>query len=247
MDNLRIEILGYWGGYPSNGGATSGYLVSSDGGKILLDCGSGIMSRFSISNKVEDLSGIILSHLHYDHTTDIGIFQYALVGALRRGEIQNKLKVYSPTEPKELWKAIQSEETYFQEINENEKIQIANMTIEFLPVNHTISCYAVKVTYKHKIFVYSADTTYTDTLIEFAKNADLFICEATICKGSYHSTGAGHMSAGEAGLLAEKANVKKLILTHLPSDGDFALMKKEAKENFSKEVYVANEISIFEL
>ncbi len=244
---LKIEILGYWGGFPSEGGATSGYLLSTNKTKILLDCGSGVMSKFSVLNKIDDLTAMILSHLHYDHTADIGVIQYALVGALRRGEVKEKLKVYSPQEPKALWQAIQSDQTCFCEINEKEILKIDDMVIEFLPVDHTIPCYAVKVKCKHKIFVYSADTTYIEALVDFAKDADLFICEATICKGSSHSTGAGHMSAAEAGLLAKKANVRKLILTHLPSDGDFELMKSQAKENFGNEVYLADEVSTFEL
>lgn len=70
---MKVKILGYWGGYPSAGGATAGYLVTTDEGHILLDCGSGVMSKLPAEVKVEDLSGVILSHLHHDHMADLGV------------------------------------------------------------------------------------------------------------------------------------------------------------------------------
>src|SRR5690606_27804203 len=103
---MKIDILGYWGGYPSEGGATSGYLITSDEGQVLLDCGSGVMSKLSMHSKIENLSGVILSHLHHDHTADIGILQYAAVGALRTKKMKEKLKIYSPNEPIELWESL---------------------------------------------------------------------------------------------------------------------------------------------
>lgn len=247
VDTLKIEILGYWGGYPSRGGATAGYLISAGESKVLLDCGSGVMSKFSLVGRVEDLSAVILSHLHYDHTADIGILQYAAVGALRKGRLKNKMSVFSPQEPKDMWEALQSEQTDFYTINETQTITIDDMVVEFLSVNHTIPCFAVKIKNEDKTIVYSADTTYIESLVYFAKNADLFICEATICEGSIHSTGKGHMNAIEAGILAKKANVKNLVLTHLPHDGDFELMKQQASNEFEKEVHIATELSVFEL
>ncbi len=238
---MKIELLGYWGGYPSQGGATAGYLITTEEGQILLDCGSGIMSKLSLRTKVENLDGVILSHLHYDHTADIGILQYAAVGALRNKKMTNKLTVYAPLEPANSWKAIQSNETEFISIEETSVITIAGLTIEFQAVTHTIPCYAVKLTYRDKVFVYSSDTAYDEGLINFAKEADVFICEATICPGSTHTVGTGHMDGAEAGKIAREANVKQLILTHLPHDGDFQRMKEQAEETFGRQVFLPME------
>ncbi|WP_438349342.1 MBL fold metallo-hydrolase [Paenibacillus sp. FA6] len=95
---MDVKISGYWGGYPSADGATAGYLVDTGEGQILLDCGSGVMSKLVKQTDVEKLEGVILSHLHHDHIADMGILQYA--GA----------------------------------------------RIEFVPVLHTIPCYAMRIT-----------------------------------------------------------------------------------------------------
>ena len=104
----------------------------------------------------------------------------------------------------------------------------------------SIPCYAVKINYNGKIVAYVTDSTYNESLIDFVRDGDLLICGATICKGSSHSTGEGHMDARQAGTIARKAKVKDMVLTHLPHDGDFELMKNEASEAFGREVYLPN-------
>lgn len=244
---MKINILGFWGGYPKDGGATSGYLISTAEGKLLLDCGSGVMSKLSMHTTIEHISGVVLSHLHHDHAADIGILQYAMVGALRLNKKAKKMLVYAPNEPSSALQCMQSDQTDFIAISDKTVSMVAGIKIEYCHVSHTIPCYAVKLTYKGKVVVYSADTAYDEVLIDFAKDADLFICEATICEGSYHTAGAGHMDAAEAGRIAKLAQVKKLVLTHLPHDGNFDLMKREAMRSFGKEAYLASEQAEYEL
>lgn len=242
---MEINILGFWGGYPKNGEATSGYLIKADGKSILLDCGSGVYSKYSLNGKVEDLSAVILSHLHFDHMADIGIVQYAMVGALRNGYTTKKLPIFAPEEPELIFRSIQSEQSLYTKLEDSSSYNIGKIEIEFCSVTHTIPTYAVKFKYEDKVFVYSADTDYNEDLIRFAKDADLFICEATVCEGSKHTTGKGHMDAKEAAKIAKAANVKQLVLTHLPHDGDFSLMKQEASSIFGKEVSMAYEKSLY--
>ncbi|OMF69969.1 MBL fold metallo-hydrolase [Paenibacillus glucanolyticus] len=229
---MNVKILGYWGGYPAAGGATAGYLVTTDEGQILLDCGSGVMSKLPSETGVEALSGVILSHLHHDHIADLGVLQYAAAGAIRNGRMSHKLKLYAPDNPVELLSGLRGEHTEVITIDPSTKIRLAGAEIEFVQVQHTITCYAVKITYKGKVLVYSGDTSYCDSLIELARDADIFLCEATICEGSVHTTGQGHMDALQAGMIAGQANVKQLVLVHLPGDGNLELMRHEASRSY---------------
>lgn len=244
---MKVTILGYWGGYPKDGGATSGYLITTEEGNVLVDCGSGVMSKLTKSLTVDNLSGVVISHLHDDHMADIGVIQYAALGSLRNGRMKDKLPLYASNSPEMLWSRLQSDATKNTVIDESKSIELAGITIDFLSVNHTIPCFAMRFTYQDKVIVYSADTEYIDRLVEFSKDADLFICEATICEGSVHTVGKGHMDAKEAGLIAKKANVKELVLTHLPHDGNFDRMKEMAASVFDKEIHLANEKSVYRL
>src|SRR5699024_3822768 len=233
---MKIDVLGCWGGYPSLGGATAGYLVTTSESKILLDCGSGVLSKISEKTKVEDLNAVFLSHFHYDHTADVGVLQYIIKGLLRTKKRKEKLKLYAPIVSNKDLSFIDEEVSELITIKEENAFKINDIKIELLQVSHTLTCYAVKLTYKGKIFVYSADTAFNERLIKFAEYADLFICEATISPNSTHTTGEGHMDAAEAGRIAKEASVNELLLTHLPHDGDFNLMKQQAEDSFGKPV-----------
>ena len=73
------------------------------------------------------------------------------------------------------------------------------------------------VTYleKGKIIAYVTDTVLCDGCYKTADNADLLICEATYSsKLVDKSEEYGHLTAKQAGQLANKANAKQLVLIH---------------------------------
>ena len=68
---------------------------------------------------------------------------------------------------------------------------------------------------KGKIIAYVTDTVLCDGCYKTADNADLLICEATYAsKLVDKSEEYGHLTAKHAGQLANKANVKQLVLIH---------------------------------
>jgi len=93
------------------------------------------------------------------------------------------------------------------------------------------------VSWNGKKFVFSTDTEgYIDSdqrLIKFAHDADILVHDAQFTKEKYSDPkypkqGWGHSTADMAVELANKANVKKLILTHHdPNDTDDMVIQKE--------------------
>ena len=82
---MKLTILGKYGPYPAAGGACSGYLIEQGGNHVLIDCGSGVLSRLQQVCKIHDLSAIVLSHLHSDHMADMLVLRYALEIGKARG------------------------------------------------------------------------------------------------------------------------------------------------------------------
>ncbi|MEV4395296.1 MBL fold metallo-hydrolase [Nonomuraea sp. NPDC049607] len=68
---MRLTVLGCRAGMPSHGVASSGYLVTTAGTRLLLDCGPGTATALSGVTRPDDLSGIVISHLHIDHCYDL--------------------------------------------------------------------------------------------------------------------------------------------------------------------------------
>ncbi len=68
---------------------------------------------------------------------------------------------------------------------------------------------------KGKKLAIIADTALCRGCTELAKDADILICEATYANDLEEKAEKyKHLTAGQAGLIANKANAKKLILTH---------------------------------
>ena len=64
--------------------------------------------------------------------------------------------------------------------------------------------------------VFSGDTTYCDSLVDAARDADLLICEATYGRNDQAAIASeyGHMTFAQAGQTAAEAGAKRLWLTH---------------------------------
>ncbi len=85
---------------------------------------------------------------------------------------------------------------------------------------------------KGRKFAFIMDTDYDDKLIKIADNSDLLVCESTWLKKDKIKE-YQHLSAKDAGKIAKKAKVKRLILTHFSQRyRDLNEMLKEAKKEF---------------
>ena len=65
---------------------------------------------------------------------------------------------------------------------------------------------------------YSGDSGPSDALTKIARDADLFVCEATLMKPNPEGGTRGHLSAVEAQAASEAAGAKRLLLTHRPQE-----------------------------
>ena len=73
---MDLMVIGCDGTYPSANGACSGYLVRAGDARILMDCGSGVMSKLMALMDPARLSAVILTHWHNDHASDMLVLRY---------------------------------------------------------------------------------------------------------------------------------------------------------------------------
>ena len=91
---------------------------------------------------------------------------------------------------------------------------IGPMRVTVDRVNHPIETYGMRIEHEDRALAYSADTAPCDALARLAKDADVFLCEASYLDGMDNPPDL-HLTGGEAGELATKAGVGMLLLTHL--------------------------------
>lgn len=235
---MKITIIGHWGGFPRAGEATSGYLIEHDEYKLLLECGSGVVSSLQKVTDIKYIDAALITHYHYDHCCDIGPLQYARQIKTQLGEINKPLPIYAPEG--EFFDLLKWEDyTYGVCFNADSNLILGPFEISFIKNVHPVEAYSVKIRCKDKVFSFTSDTSYFEGLTEFFAGSDLLICE---CSFYSHMDGtkAGHLNSSQAGRLAERANVKRLILTHLPHFGDLNDLLAQAKEHYSGDMELAS-------
>lgn len=209
---MRIIPIGIYGPYPPAGKATSCYLVDNGRARVVIDLGSGSLSRLRLYVRPQDVSAFIVTHLHYDHCADVLPLSY----------FPGKYVVYAPSEPTERLSLIKARQNFDTRIiTSSLRFNIGGMIFEFAPTNHGIECYAVKVTEGNRFFVYTSDTAWSDNLVDFCMSADLVLAD---CLGTESSS---HMTAKEGAELARLAGVR-IIATHLHPETDAESACREA-------------------
>ncbi len=93
--NIKLEILGSGGPEFDDHRASTGYLIWIDNkARFLVDFGSGSALHFEQSNaRIEDISAVLLTHLHVDHTADLP----ALIKASYFTGRSENLLIFGPT------------------------------------------------------------------------------------------------------------------------------------------------------
>lgn len=86
-----------------------------------------------------------------------------------------------------------------------------------------------------RTLVYTADTRPTDRTVEVAKDADLLVHDATFADDmADRAEKTAHSTGSEAAAVANRANAKRLALTHISSRyaGDASRIEEEARRVF---------------
>lgn len=226
---MKLTALGVWGGYPTRDAGTTSYLLQSEEGfNLLLDAGSRAVTELEHELSPNDLDAIILSHYHEDHIADLGALrQYRQLQTVK----PEMLPIYGHQENEYEFSKLSLEN-----VSEGIAYDVENGTsvgpfdIQFLKTVHPVICYAMRIVERAtgQVLIYTGDTGYFAELVDFSKDADILLADVYFFKDKAKMP--NHLSSVEAGKIAAQANVKKLVLTHLPQVGDLQVLREEAQE-----------------
>ncbi len=208
---MELTVLGKYGPYGKAGvGCASGYLVKNDDDYLVMDMGSGTMARLCGLVDVKKIKHIFISHLHYDHTSDLLPFRYLLE------ELNQTVNIYTHYEDSE-WYKILFDHPNFNIINidENSTVKIGSMKLSFLPMKHTVTCYSVIIK-GNKTLCYTGDTLFNDNIFKCFEASDCVLADCSKPKGF----NGPHMNIENAIDLAKKYPDTKIIATHQSTDYD---------------------------
>ena len=206
---MKLTILGKYGPYGKAGnGCSSSYLVENNDDFLVLDMGCGTLSRLCNAVDIRKVKHIFISHLHYDHTSDLLVFRYLLE------ELSHTVNIYTHYEESQ-WYKILFEHPNFNVINidENTDIDIGSMRLSFLPMKHTVTDYAVIIK-GDKTICYTGDTLFNDNVLKCFEESDLVLADCSKPRGFL----GPHMNIEDAVNLSKKYPQVKIIATHQSAD-----------------------------
>lgn len=240
-------MVGCAGSYPGPDSPASCYLLeAAHEGRIwrlLVDLGSGALGALHRYVDPGVVDGVVLSHLHADHCLDLCGFyvfrKYHPTGARPRipvwgpeGTALRMAKAYDLDEDPGM-----NEEFDFR-LHEDAAWEFGPFTVRAIPVSHPVAAFALRITASGRTLAYSGDSGWCDGLLDAAKDADLFLCEASFLTGEANPPDL-HLTGVEAARAATAAGARRLVLTHVPPWHDADDVFAEARPEYAGDLVLA--------
>jgi len=215
--SVRLTVIGSSPAWPNPGSAQSGYLLEADG-KLLLDCGPGVLGRLRETGLL-DVDAIAITHFHLDHWGDL--VPWCWLAAYGRERLPRPRLLVPPGGSAQLerFADLWGNEAMFdrafavEEYLPGTPLEAAGFVLEARRVPHfELPAYGFRVTCEGRTLAYSGDSGPGPHLNGLAAGADLFLCEATLERGDKEARPRGHLAADEA----VAAATGPVLLTHRP-------------------------------
>ncbi|HET9671618.1 MAG TPA: MBL fold metallo-hydrolase [Actinomycetota bacterium] len=240
---MELTVLGAQGTWPGAGGENCGYLISDDGYHLWVDAGTGTFARLQQVIPVDQVGAMLITHGHPDHFVDIIPTFYARhYGGL--GE--PGLPLWSPGGFTDIAAALVAEngrnvmaEAYaFRTAAAGDVFEVGPFRVTPFEMEHIgVRSLGYRIETGGAVLAYTGDTGMCDAAVELARDADLFLCEATYQDAS--RLFPFHLSASQAGRLATAAGSGHVVLTHLTPELDHRVSIREAARTFDGPIDIA--------
>ena len=260
----KIIVLGTGTASVTENFNTCFVLEDGKGEFLLVDTGggNGILRQFKKANiDLNKIHNIFISHKHIDHLFGM-LWIYRFVDlAMQKGKYEGYLNIYCHDEVAEIIRnqiytlLRKSQQKFIDKrifiniVKDHEKVRVLDYELEFLDIfSKSDKQYGFKTTLNNgKILAFMGDEPLDEKLYDDVKNIDYLLHESFCLEtesDKYKPREKNHDTAKSASIKAENLNIKNLILWHTQEnlrEKRKEMYIKEAKENFTGNVYVPND------
>jgi ribonuclease BN (tRNA processing enzyme) len=242
---VKLTVIGCSGSIPGPDSPASCYLVEAEGSRILLDMGNGSLGPLSRHIDIGTVDAVLLSHLHADHCIDLT--SYYVARKYHPTIFFDPIPVYGPFNTKKrLANAYDfrpgedmADKFDFRTWHSGTSYDVGPFRVTVERVEHPVEAFAMRIEAGGRVLTYSGDTDECPGLVELARDADLFLCEAAFHDGRDDAIKGLHLTGRTAAEHASRAGARRLVLTHLPPWNDPQRTLAEAAGAYSGPIELA--------
>jgi ribonuclease BN (tRNA processing enzyme) len=220
---MQVTFLGSGDAFGSGGRFNTCFLVETQQGRFLVDCGASsliAMRKFGVDPNA--IRTVFISHLHGDHFGGLpfmvldGQFYSRRTGPLTivgplglRERLKQAMEVFFPGSSQ----TAQRFEVQVQEIGAGESYSINGVQVTPFLVNHACGAppFALRLQCDGKVLAYTGDTEWTDSLLSACRGADLLISEAL----TFDRKIKFHLDYVTLKANLQSIGAKRVLLTHM--------------------------------
>ena len=151
--NFEVTVLGSSAMYATQDRACAGYLLRFVDSTVLLDCGGGVWKNLLQHTDAAAIDGVILSHRHPDHVTDL--FQLLHARLYGGGERPPEIPLWAPAETLEKLTAFSKELDqgfHLTSVSPGDRISIDGAAFSFFHMAHPPDTVGVRVESDDAVF-----------------------------------------------------------------------------------------------
>jgi len=224
-DPIVLRFLGSGDAFGSGGRFQACLHVTGPGGTVLVDGGASSLIPLKAARlDPGEIDAVVVSHLHGDHFGGLPLL-------VLDGQFARRTRPLLIAGPPGLGaRLVTAMEVFFPgsstvtrrfaveclELAERAPTPVGPVTVTAFAVRHPSSApaYALRLAWDGRVLGYSGDTEWTETLVEVADGADLFVCEAYFAdKAIPH-----HLDYRTLAAHRHRLACRRLIVSHLSSD-----------------------------
>jgi ribonuclease BN (tRNA processing enzyme) len=238
---MRLTVLGACGAWPEAGQACSGYLVEHDRFRLLVDAGYAIVPRLLQWTPAERIDAVFISHGHPDHCADLNPL---LRARALRDDPAPPLPVYALPGALDAVLALDrpgmlTDFIALHEFTAGNQFDIGPFRAETVLLPHWVPNAGVRLTADGTTIAYTGDSGPSADVVALARDADLFLAEASYVDDMPADSREFLNSARTAGQQAADAGARRLLLTHLLPGTNQGAARIAAAEAYPSEIGIA--------
>ena len=222
---VTVQFLGSGDAFGSGGRFQACISVRAEGSHLLLDCGAtSLVAMKRLGVDPSSVDAVIVTHLHGDHFGGIPFLVLDAQFARRERPLvvagPPGLRERVPRAMEVLFPGSSAVERKFElrlvELPARMATAVGAFVVTGYEVPHASGApaYALRLACGDKVVAYSGDAEWSEALVEAARGADLFICEAYF----FEKPIKNHLAYATLREQRARLDCQRIVLTHMSAD-----------------------------